>query len=229
MLMGLVTYLTTNLDDVRICIVTHTSSRWPNFITALILFISIIAIFALYGNILLSYVRLKRRLSVMKAKNYGRDQEKENNVSTRVQKLIDILKGSKYVIIVISSFTLCWMPWIVTVFHDITHHVTGNLEYSKSWNCKDFEVQDDGEKTIQIFEDQKCIHALMQDYYENCEISGSSYDACDSVHEHLHDYVMICLSRLCICLSMLSSLINPLVHGLWYPGFREALRHFIDR
>jgi hypothetical protein len=66
---GLLTFFTTNLEEVKMCIPTHTSSRWPNFVTAFLVFLTIIAVYLLYVKILLSYWGLKRKLSTIKKAN----------------------------------------------------------------------------------------------------------------------------------------------------------------
>ena len=61
-LSGSLSFLTTNLDEVK-CIVTHTSSKWPNFVTGSLIFLTIVVVYILYGKILLTYWGLKRKIS----------------------------------------------------------------------------------------------------------------------------------------------------------------------
>ena len=230
---GLLTFLTTNVDQVKMCIPTHTSSRWPTLVTALLVFMTIVAVFILYILILLSYWGLKRRLSVMIKKNTGQeeDQLRNQNITKKLQKIVKFLQSSKYVIIVITTFTICWLPWILNVFYDIMLHGLGIFQDSIEYNCGILTDRNNHSDVFSFveFEGQSCVHGIMRGYYHECDVTGKKEDVCVLIHEHMHDYLYICISRLCICFSMLSSLINPCVHGLWFPGFRQAFQYLCSR
>ena len=169
----------------------------------------------------------------MKKNNVGQeeDQLRNQNIAKKLQKIVKFLKSSKYVIIVITTFAICWMPWILNVFYDIMLHELGIFQDSIDHNCginTDRNNQSDV-FSLEDFEGQSCVHAIMRGYHHECEVPGNKEDACVLIHEHMHDYLYICISRLCICFSMLSSLINPCIHGLWFPGFRQALQHLYSR
>eukprot|EP00092_Neocalanus_flemingeri_P067171 GFUD01081934.1.p1 GENE.GFUD01081934.1~~GFUD01081934.1.p1 ORF type:complete len:266 (-),score=14.54 GFUD01081934.1:16-813(-) len=230
-LIGLITFSTTNLDLVKICIATHTNSKWSNFATVLLFFTSIVVIYVLYGMIIFKYWGLKRKMSVTRKKIRGdlrqcvEEVQKGKVIAKKTQQILTFLKDSKYVICVISVFTTCWMPWILLVFYDITLHQSGSFQKSKEMHCGHFEAQHFA--TMQLitnrtdFLEQNCVHGLMSGAYLECEVPEEH--VCEAVHENLHDYLIICLTKLCISFSVISSLINPILHGLWYPGFRQAV------
>jgi hypothetical protein len=137
---GLLTFFTTNLDEVKMCIPTHTSSRWPNFVTAVLVFLTINAVYMLYVKILVSYWGLKRKLSTIRKHNRGdeHDQKRKLEIAKKVHKIVVFLKNSKYVTIVISTFTICWIPWILNVFYDILFHQLGSYQHSVESHCRIF-------------------------------------------------------------------------------------------
>ena len=77
---GVMTFLTTNVDQVKMCIPTHTSSRWPNIVTAVLVFVTIIVVFILYTMILLSYWGLKRKISLIRKNNQDIESDQKENV-----------------------------------------------------------------------------------------------------------------------------------------------------
>ena len=226
--LSLVTFFTTNLDLVKICIVSHTSSKWPNFATMFLIFTALVVIYILYGMIIFKYWRLKRQMSVRRKKNYGDDQEKKGSViAKKAQKIFKFLSNSKYVIVVISVFTLCWTPWILLVFYDITFHQLGSFEKTKEMRCgqslsRNLTVQEE-------FLGQACIYGLLSGDVKQCEVPGDEEHMCEAVHEHLHDFLIVCISCVCVCFSVIGSLINPLIHGIWCPGFRQAVEYLRRR
>ena len=231
-IIGLLTSLTTNLDLVKICIVTHTSSKWPNFATAFLFFTTLVVIYVLYGMIIFKYWGLKRKMSAMRRKNRGNVQQsgdveqKGKVIAKKAQKFLTFIKDSKYVISVISVFTVCWIPWILLVFYDIAFHELG----SKEIQCGHSEASFHQNLTIQEeFLGQACVHGLMSGGLLQCEVPGDEAEVCKAVHEHLHDFLIICITRLCMCFSVLGSLINPILHGLCYPGFRQAVVYLKNR
>eukprot|EP00092_Neocalanus_flemingeri_P014414 GFUD01015549.1.p1 GENE.GFUD01015549.1~~GFUD01015549.1.p1 ORF type:complete len:458 (+),score=72.20 GFUD01015549.1:61-1434(+) len=236
-LSGCVTFFTTNLDEVKMCIVTHTSSKWPNFVTAVLVFLTIITIYILYAKILLRYWGLKRKISLMRKNRYDDQEEADKKgsllIAQKAQKILEFLNNSRYVIFVMFTFTICWIPWILNVFYDIfVHQVLSNQSYEDT-NCPYSVYAEENihpsNNSWEEFQGQACVHAIMRGRLTECEVPGKKQSACEAVHEHMHDYLIICISRLCICFSMLSSLINPCIHGFWYPGFRQALEHLKTR
>ena len=137
---GLLTFFTRNLEEVKMCIPTHTSSRWPNFVTAFLVFLTVITVYLLYVKILVSYWGLKRKLSTIRKQTCGdeHDQKRKLEISKKVHKIVVFLKNSKYVIIVVSTFTICWLPWILNVFYDILFHQLGSYQHSIGSHCRIF-------------------------------------------------------------------------------------------
>ena len=150
---GFLTFFTTNLDQVKMCIVTHTSSRWPNFVTAALVFLLIITVFILYIKILLTYWGLKRKLSLIKKNNYQveNNQKEKSVIAKKAQKILEFLKNTKYVIFVISTFTICWIPWILNVFYDILFHQVGSYQHAIDRNCQIY-TEENSHQNISIWQ-----------------------------------------------------------------------------
>ena len=74
-----------------------------------------------------------------------------------------------------------------------------------------------------------CIEDLIIGYVTHCDVPGDENDLCAAVHGHLHDFLIVCFTRLSMCMVVVGSFINPFIHGLWYPGFRQAVLHLRNR
>ena len=144
-----------------------------------------------------------------------------SNLSRKAQKILTHLKKSKYAIFVVSAFTVCWVPWVVLGYYDFTYHQSGNLE-DMARGCGDLDMETEVPCSHHL-QGQACVHELMSGGLAECDVPGNHAEVCRAVQKHLHDYQVFFLSGICMLFSLLSSLINPLVHGLWYPGFRKAL------
>ena len=98
------------------------------------------------------------------AKNVGQeeDQLRNQNISEKLQKIAKFLKSSKYVIIVITTFTICWMPWILNVFYDIMLHELGILQDSIDHNCGILTYRNNHFDVFSLedFDGQSCVHAI---------------------------------------------------------------------
>ena len=96
---------------------------WSN-VNAFLLFIGIAVIYTLYGLIIVHYWRLKKRSQNMKkqqrrAKSIEESKQIGGTLQKEARNMLTFLKDSKYVIFVISAFTVSWMPGIVLVFWDL--------------------------------------------------------------------------------------------------------------
>ena len=231
-LISLMICFTTNLDSMTMCAVTQ---KWPNFVSVFFVLAALVVIFILYGMILFKYWGQKRKMSAMRKKTHGNakqrdDVQKGKVIGEKAQKIMKFLENSKYVIVVVSVFTVCWMPWIILVFYDITVHQLGSLQKTKETQCSHYEALSNQILTIEKeYLGQSCIYGLMSGSFMQCEVPGDEKDVCEEVHEHLHDFLIVCIIRLCMCFAVLNSLINPIVHGLWFPGFREAVIYLRNR
>ena len=165
----------------------------------------------------------------MRKKNRGNVQQKKGSViAKKAQKILTFLMNTKYVICVISAFTVCWMPWILLVFYDITFHQLTSFQKIKENRCGNSPSREN--LTIRDeFLAQYCVYGLLSGDLAQCEVPGDEEDVCEAVHEHLHDFLIVCLSCVCVCFSVLGSMINPLIHGIWCPGFRQAVGYLRNR
>lgn len=230
-LLSLSNFFTTNLDTVKICIVTHTSSKWANFTTVFLIFTTLVVIYVLYGIIVLKYWRLKMKMSAMRKKTQKNDyQKKASFIAKKVEKIAGFLTNIRYVIFVISVFTICWMPWILLVFYDIIFHQVGRFQEAKEEHCGHLNRTEHHNLTMKDqFQSQSCIYRLLGGESANCDVSGDEKIVCEVIHDQIHDFLIVCLSCLCACFSMIGSLINPFIHGFGYPGFRNALGYVRTR
>ena len=230
LLISLIPIFTTNVDFVKLCVPIHTSSKWLNFVTTCLIFIALVAIYILYGKIIVKYWGLKRKMSAMYKKNLGIADRKSIVIAAKAQKILTFLKDSKYVFFVLFVVTVCWMPWIVLVFYDFTFHQLGSLQKTKEIRCGHAEAISHKVLTLHDeFLGKSCIYGLLNGCLMQCEVPGDEVAVCEAVHDHLHDFLIVCIMRLCMLFSLLGSLINPIIHGLWYPGFREAAKYLLNR
>ena len=94
------------------------------------------------------------RKSEKAEKVLGISSLKNNTLTKRVQKMFEVLKNVKYVLYVITSFTVCWLPWVILNFYDIAVHEfgilkelelicgqSGNMNQAKLIHSDDFKVQ----------------------------------------------------------------------------------------
>ena len=117
------------------CIPTHTSSRWPNCVKSVSY--NYCSLYASYKD---SFLLVKRKLSTIRKRTRGdeNDQKRKLEISKKVHTIVVCLKNSKYVIIVVSTFTICWIPWILNVFYDILFHQLGSYQHSVESHCRIF-------------------------------------------------------------------------------------------
>ena len=150
------------------------------------------------------------------------------SISKTTQNVLLFLKNSKYIIFVITSFTVCWIPCILLVFLDSGYHAVGRLEESKKTQCGL-----SGQQKLTLRDQnigQTCIDDLLFDAnITTCDVPGDDVDACVAVHDYLHDFLVICIARIAMCMIVIGSFINPFIHGLWYPGFRQAVKDLKQR
>ena len=145
----------------------------------------------------------------------------------KAQTVLKFLTNSKYVIFVITSFTVCWMPSILLVFSDDGYHRFGGILDSQKNHCGYFAAQNLTLRDQNI--GKNCIEDLVIGTVTHCDVPGDNLGLCVAVHDHLHDFMIVCITRLCMSMAVLGSFINPFIHGLWYPGFRQAVIHLKNR
>ena len=125
----MLTYFLTSSEPVYMCIPGHADSAWANA-TAIIFFISILVIYILYGLILSKYWGLiSRHRRVMEFQM--RPSAVQKSLTKTTQNILRFLQNSKYIIFVVTSFIMCWIPGILLVFLDSGHHAVGRLDESK--------------------------------------------------------------------------------------------------
>ena len=163
----------------------------------------------------------RRAKSIEESKQIGGTLQKE------ARNMLTFLKDSKYVIFVISAFTVSWMPGIVLVFWDLGLHYSGGFQKTKELQCGAI-----GAINFTIVEQnigKSCIMDLMIEDATRCDVPGDEKDVCVAVFEHCHDFLIVCITRLCMCMVVFGSVINPVIHGLWYPDFRQAVLELRNR
>ena len=158
-----------------------------------------------------------------------RESQKPSNQNTEegktiieaMAKMLEFINNSKYVIFVLASFTVCWMPCILLVILDLGIHQFEDFSKSMETNCGLVSAQNLSlsERNIGI----SCMEDLMIGYVTHCDVPGDERDVCAAFHIYLHDFLIVCLTRLCMCMVVLGSFVNPFIHGVWYPGFRLAV------
>ena len=87
---------------------------------------------------------------MMKRNNLAemKDQVKQLRLLMQTQKIIIFLKNSKYVIFILTTFTICRIPWMLAIFYDFLIHQIGSLEFTKKINCANFRSGNNPESTI---------------------------------------------------------------------------------
>jgi hypothetical protein len=213
-----VIYYTTTLDRVNVCIVTHASAKWPAIFIAVFFMISILVIYILYGKIIFVAFKKRRNLSNLKKKN----ERNEENIIAANQKKPN-RNGARYIIWIISVFTICWLPSIVLVFYDVTNHLSGSFKKTKEMRCGYVKALIKPHHTShEAVLGLPCIRDLMTQALEQCDVPGDEEDLCVAVLENFHDLWIVCLTRMCMLLALIGSLINPIIHSLCDPSIRKS-------
>ena len=112
--------------------------------------------------------------------------------------ILTFLKDSKYVIFVITAFTVSWMPGIVLVFWDLGLHFLGSFQTSKElqWGSSGSNFLTIAKQNI----GKSCIVDLVMEEVTHCDVPGDENDVRVAVFEHCHDLLLVCMTRLCMCM-----------------------------
>lgn len=211
-------YAATSQSD-YICIPTHMNIGWTTA-SIIIFLISIVVIYLLYGYIIFTYFRLKQR-TWANNRTHIRLSIEAGSHPIKPLDLLRFLNNSKYVIFVLSSLTVCWMPGIVFVLGDFFFHNYQDFERSLEERCHLLAAQNltQAQKNLGI----SCMEDLNIGYVTECEVPGVEGDVCVAFHSYTHDFFIVCIIRLCMFMVVLASFTNPIIHGFCYPGFRKIV------
>ena len=177
----------------------------------------------LFLGMIVKYWGLKRRTRARLA-SQERPSKKQRK---KIPQLLEFINNSKYIIFVLTSFTISWSPVIILTAGDIFFHHLQDLQKSWEVECGILTGQNltSAEHNLGI----SCMEDLNIGFATQCEVPGDKGDVCVAFHSYTHDFFIVCMTRLVMCMLVLSSFINALIHGIWYPGFRLAVTNLRDR
>ena len=128
-----------------------------------------------------------------------------------VNHILKSITAAKYILTTITVLSLTWLPWIATLYHDIsTHH---HHEISSPDNIT----------TNHLF--QECVHQLMESGLGICSHQFQQDQTfADNIAFAVHSFEQDFLQMFSIMVANTNSILNPIIYAFWYPDFRKTLK-----
>ena len=105
---------------------THMASSIPKTFLVCLIMVVLCSTYGAYFKIIFAHWSLKRKHSVMRksisSMGYNSSTNTIKQIYENVERLGRYIKDSKYVIVLLIVFTLCWFPWVVAYTVDISYH-----------------------------------------------------------------------------------------------------------
>ena len=153
---------------------------------------------------------------------YSKQIKNPSLVLDQVSRFGRYLKASNYVLVILLTFTLCWLPWVCTFLIDLINHESGGHEEYIINRCG-FSNQTTSQNTAKFnrslflcFEN----HAMDVNDCDWTKFEMSDKELCWTFYELLHQLKFDSVEHILIYVGALNSLLNPFIYGLWYSDFR---------
>ena len=105
---------------------THLTSSIPKTFLVSLIFLVLCCTYGAYFKIIYEHWSLKRKHEEMRKSMSSMASEASTNslkeIYENVERLGRYIKDSKYVIVLLIVFTLCWLPWVVAYTVDLSYH-----------------------------------------------------------------------------------------------------------
>ena len=120
------------------------------------------------------------------------------------------ITAAKYVLTILTTLSLTWMPWVVTMYRDVHVHQQSLILFPTN-STENHLLQD-------------CVHQLLDDSSDVCsdtfkENPLMGEDILYAVHAVHQDR----LQMFSIMIANLNPILNPIIYAFWYPEFRKTL------
>ena len=147
-------------------------------------------------------------------------------VYDNLHRLSRYIKASKYVLVILLLFTICWLPWMLAYTTDIIYHYTNYHHQAVLDSCGKFNAT-----TVKKGKYQPDIYLCVRNLFGHNPTtfqmefpSDSEEDKCGILYEILHERMFENIQLLVICLGALNSLFNPIVYAIWCDVFRRIIK-----
>lgn len=164
----------------------------------------------------------------------SKSRKERNSFHDQIHRIGRYIKASKYVIIILIAFTVCWVPWCIMFFTELLQHEGGYFNQEKAESC--------GEKiktnsslsslsynrtVINIYRMRSIIGKDDSSYfiYLN-EVKGANLNSnyCSIIYDTIHFCVLGLVQHLLGFSSSVNSVLNPLIYAIWYQDFRQVVK-----
>jgi hypothetical protein len=149
---------------------------------------------------------------------------KKSPVYDNLYRLGRYIKASKYVLVILILFTLCWLPWLLSYAVDLLYHQAGFYHQAMLETCGSFNTSAVQEGVVQP-EVYLCVRNMFRGKLSSCQLtfpSDKNEDKCGILYEILHERLFENVQLLMITLGACNSLFNPIVYAIWCEVFRRT-------
>ena len=155
----------------------------------------------------------------------------KSDIYENINRLGRYIKASKYVLVILLLFTICWLPWVLVYSVDLVYHLANIHREAMEETCGkvNYTAVKMGKYQPDIY---LCVRFLSGNLSDSCQVefsSDKSEDQCGILYEILHERMFENLQLLVICFGALNSLFNPLVYAIWCDVFRRILKKVTNK
>ena len=148
------------------------------------------------------------------------------DIYENINRLSRYIKASKYVLVILLLFTICWLPWVLVYSVDLVYHQANLHRDAMEATCGkvNYTMVKRGKYQPDIY---LCVRNISGHHADSCEVKFSSdraEDHCGILYEILHERMFENLQLVVICFGALNSLFNPLVYAIWCDVFRRIVK-----
>ena len=128
-----------------------------------------------------------------------------------VNHILKSITAAKYILTTRTVLSLTWLPWIATLYHDISTHHRNEIS------------SPDNLTTNHLF--QECVHQLMESGLDVCSHQfQQDHTFADNLAFAVHSFEQDFLQMFSIMVANINSILNPIIYAFWYPDFRKTLK-----
>jgi len=215
---------------------THMASSIPKTFLVCLIMVVLCSTYGAYFKIIFAHWSLKRKHSVMRksisSMGYNSSTNTIKQIYENVERLGRYIKDSKYVIVLLIVFTLCWFPWVVAYTVDISYHSLDLHRHQIQVHCGAYNssIVSKGKYEPNTY---LCIRELVQSEVEECNVifpaGSTASDECGILYDVLHERLFESIQLLISWFVALNSFFNPIVYAIWFKPFRRLLKEVLNK